>query len=208
MKNIIVISRFCVAALCVSASLTSALAEPQKSELLQRVQGGDRAAMLEAGNTGDASFVPPLETYIQTNMSALSNDLAKIEEIDRQLGTTSGLSMERELALRYRDGRLQGAQMALAKLGVRKYLDEIVTELTATNTPSGRELSRAEIREAKLRALEKLAYIANPSRDKYVASPLASYAIAALRSMITNAPAAGDYTAWQQWWEQNKDKYP
>ena len=204
--------------------------QPSHKELLEQIQGGDRAAMLEAGNTGDTSFVPSLEAYIQTNMSALSNDLVKLEEKAQQFGRTSGLSMERELASRHSELQIQAAQMALAKLRVEKYLDEIISELTATNTPSGRELSGTEIYEVKAGALKKLAYIANPStikfigpclydtadpypyvpgaRDKFLVSRVASDAMAALRKMITDAPVTNDFTVWQQWWEQNKGKYP
>jgi hypothetical protein len=103
-------------------------------------------------------------------------------------------------------------------------------ELTATNTPSGRELSGTEIYISKAGALKKLAYIANPStikfigpclydtadpypyvpgmRSKFLVSRVASLAEAALRTMITDAPVTNDFAVWQTWWEKNKDKYP
>jgi hypothetical protein len=144
------------------------------------------------------------------------------------------------------DPSTEAAKMALAKLGVKKYLDETIAELTTTNSVlfeahmknGGCPFSSEEMRVqcAKMKTLEtafkKLAYIRNPSTVKIVAQFLYStesfhtapdvptwtasgFAIFTLRQMVDNPPQTPvEYThdarvkAWQQWWEQNKDKYP
>ena len=83
-------------------------------------------------------------------------------------------------------------------------------------------------RDIRYKAFEKLAYINNPSTIKIVASFLyntedpnldpgkgdavyptpAQCAMGTLGKMVKNPPSTGDIAAWQQWWEQNKDKYP
>jgi hypothetical protein len=136
--------------------------------------------------------------------------------------------------------------MALAKLGVKKYLDEAIAELTTTNSalfayymtsgmcPFASEEGRKECATMHTQetAFKKLAYIRNPSTVKIVAQflystehfPLApdvppwwasGAAVRALRQMVDNPPALPavhtgeeEDRAWQQWWEQNKDKYP
>jgi hypothetical protein len=135
--------------------------------------------------------------------------------------------------------------MALAKLGVKKYLDEIVAEVAPTNSalfaayqngqpvgPSDPMVMRVVNYNALAHALEKLAYIRNPSTVKIVAAFLyntQSFRFApdvppgwpsgaagrALRQMVDNPPTLPavhtgeeEDRAWQQWWEQNKDKYP
>ncbi len=81
-------------------------------------------------------------------------------------------------------------------------------------------------------AFARLAYIANHSTVSEIASFLtdtthppqnptdvhyvsyAEMAADALGQMVTNAPPTTNFSAqdkiraWQQWWEQNKDKYP
>ena len=83
---------------------------------------------------------------------------------------------------------------------------------------------------SRSKALEKLAYIGDPATVKFIgqylyeisnpyprppdatdaviARSLASYAVDALSKIVTNGPTGGGIEAWQQWWEQNKDKYP
>lgn len=78
------------------------------------------------------------------------------------------------------------ARMALAKLGVKPYLDEFVTDLTSTNSPLlkswkesnlrlGIRMEAAE-REAELiskeQALDALVYIGDKSTLKYIAAEL------------------------------------
>jgi hypothetical protein len=78
------------------------------------------------------------------------------------------------------------ARKALAKLGVKKYLDEFVTDLASTNSPllkfweetyrgPGEPTVAAE-REAELtakgKALDALVYIGNKSTVKYIAAEL------------------------------------
>lgn len=125
-----------------------------------------------------------------------------------------------------------------AKGGDGQILNEIVTELVSpkesaaftaqTNHVAGQELEIA----VRSKAFERLAYIANRSTIRQIASFLtdtthppqkptdvhyASYAEMAadtLSQMVTNAPPTTNFSAqdkirvWEQWWEQNKDKYP
>lgn len=134
-------------------------------------------------------------------------------------------------------------KMALASLGVNGYLDQIVAELTTTNSPlfdaykSGRPVALSDamatrfsddpgIRDIQMKAFERLASVHNRSTVKVVAAYLYSpcdmtfmtekvrqqsppwCAIWALRWMVDSPPQGDDVKVWQQWWEQNKDKYP
>jgi len=185
--------------------------------MIARIRQADDDAILQAGKSGDSSYIPALETQAQ--------------------GRTT-------------DRRVIDAKMALAKLGVAKYLDETIAELTTTNSAlfeTNRKFYQNyggseywTMRQARLKtqeqAIEKLAYIRNPSTIKTLAAFLystenlnreiprqgdelfgtpAGMAIMALRQMVDNPPKVPvgftleqDVQAWQQWWEQNKDKYP
>ena len=113
------------------------------------------------------------------------------------------------------------ARMALAKLGVKQYLDEILTEL---KTPTNSTLFRVCYSTlspsgygyyVQVDALRKLAYIKNPSTIKDIAyflqyterfkaeehsderrSPLAKFAIQTLRSIVENPPPTDDPLVW------------
>jgi hypothetical protein len=86
------------------------------------------------------------------------------------------------------DPSTEAAAMALAKLGVKKYLDEAIAELTATNSalfeahmknggcpfPSAERRKQCATMETQETAFKKLAYIRNPSTVKVVAQFLYS----------------------------------
>ena len=237
MKTILVILALLMISLVIHSS--EVLTESRRQELIKRIRNGDRDAILETGRTGDSNLIGIVEESIRAQVSPLSNDLVRLEQINRETGWTGGLAMDVELAYRYRDPRIQAAQMALAKLGVRKYLDEIIYELVGTNSPAFRVEQRGSAGMARTavpdyrsrsKALEKLAYIGDPATVKFIgpclyetsnpyprppeatdaviARSLASYAAEALGKIVTNGPAIGSIEAWQQWWEQNKQKYP
>jgi hypothetical protein len=160
-----------------SCAFATSLSGEQKLELSRRIKSGDREAMLEAGNTGDTSFAPKLEWFIQTEMGGLSNQLAKLEENNHKMGWSSGFPVQAELAGHYRDPRIQAAQMALAELGVNKYLDEIIYELVGTNSPAFKAAKRGSMGmlsaaapdyHTRSAALQKLAYIGNPATVKFI----------------------------------------
>src|ERR1035437_1747606 len=154
MNMSILIKSLMISVVC-STTFAGTLTEEQKLQLSRRIQGGDREAMLEAGANGYTNVIPVMEGYIRTQMGSRSNDLVKLEESARQFGATSGLSIEDELALRYSYPDMRSAQMALARLGVRKYLSEIISELTATNSPSAKGLSSSVQYRARASALRK-----------------------------------------------------
>ena len=219
-------------------------AEPSRDELLARIQSRDRAAMLEAGNTRDASYVPALQGFIDGRTRYVEDDATKLEKMDRDSGITNGISAEAEIAHELDDPSIHAAKAALAKLGVRKYLDETLTELTTTNsllyraerdrargsTAGSAAEERVALYNTRKTALDKLAYIADPSTVRVIASCLADtvaphpappgvtsrvfrtsvaqLAGKALRRIVSNPPPSDDVQVWQQWWEQNKDKYP
>lgn len=181
--------------------------------MLACVNRGEYSAILEAGRTGDTNLIP----FLQAQMTGEPTDPPT-----------------------------EAAKMALAKLGVKKYLDETVAELTTTNSALFEAYKKdggcafpdeeMRVRCAKQRtwetAFKKVAYIHNPSTVKVVAQFLYStehfqfapdvppwwasgYAYMTLRQMVDNPPALPavrtheeEVHAWQQWWEQNKDKYP
>ena len=125
-----------------------------------------------------------------------------------------------------------------AKGGDSQILNEIVTELvspreSAAFTAQINHVAEQELEVAvRSKAFERLAYIGNRSTARQVASfltdathPLqrptdiryASYAEVAantLSQIVSNPPSTTNFSAqdkiraWQQWWEQNKDKYP
>jgi hypothetical protein len=172
---------------------------------LEGIGRGEYHAILEAGPTGDTNLIPYLQAQITGEPTDPSTEAAK---------------------------------MALAKLGVKKYLDEIVAEGAPTNSAlfaayaNGQPVGSSDptvMRVANCHALanafEKLAYIRNRSTVKIVAAFLyntesfynapdvppswpSSFAILTLRQMVDNHPQSDDAKVWQQWWEQNKDKYP
>ncbi len=176
--------------------------------LEQRINRGDYYAFLEAADAGRKDLIPALEKY--------ASDRA--------------------------------AKKALAKLGVRKYVDEIISELTTTNSGTyatnlknylemGEPLANAEALaewSARMKVFDDLAYIGDKSTVKVIASylyvkewkkpfagndvgfdPPSFQAVVTLQKMnLEGAPntrglsVTATLAAWQQWWEQNKDKYP
>jgi hypothetical protein len=206
------------------------LTDSQKQSLIERIEQEDRHAIYEAGRTADSSFIPVLEEYIRSRVNALSNKLAILERHDQEQHMPTGDFMKDELG--YLSGRpdLRAARAALVKLGKSKYLDEIMSELQGKSLVGNRQLSGDDRYRAQSEALRNLAYINDVSTvrnigpflyntadpypptpsgiDRMVAPSLAACAVAALREMAPNGPASNDIKAWQQWWEQNKDKYP
>jgi hypothetical protein len=207
------------------------------SNLLSRVQRGDRDAILEVGKTGDKSFIPVLESMARPQY---------VDQIDTN--TFRNMNPQQVKTLRnslwhpvYDDPAAVNARMALAKLGVKDYLDEILLELT--DPPSSPLYKEREVHPAyrynpiRLRgeAFRKLAYIKNPSTVRTIASflPIISepvtgtdvmydsyseQAMQALAQIVDNPPQVNlpvdsetleaRSKIWQRWWEQNKDKYP
>jgi hypothetical protein len=173
---------------------------PQTLE--QRIAAGDPDAFIEAADANRKDLIPEIEKF----------------------------------------GGDSAAQKALAKLGVKKYLDEILLEATdPTNTPAAMAtMSRPGVPgfppkhvglEVQMRAFKKLAYVKDRSSVRVIASflyakenpedyverggfdmvvyePPSRMAMKTLAQIVDNPPASRDVKAWQQWWEQNKDKYP
>ena len=194
------------------AQTVPAATEKSKTAMLEGVSRGEYSAMLEAGRSGDTNLIPHLQARIINEPNDPSTEAAK---------------------------------MALAKLGVKRYLDEIVTEVAPTSSalfaayqngqpvgPSDPAVMRVANCHTLANAFKKLAYIRNRSTVKIVAAFLyntesfynapdvppswpSSAASRALQQMVDNPPALPavhtgeeEVRIWQQWWEQNKDKYP
>ncbi len=208
-------------------------------ELLTGIQRGDRAAILEAGNTGDITLIPALKEMIKPRV---------IPPIDPE--KLKGMSpRDVEIVKRDRERPVpepakDAAKMALAKLGVKECLDEILTELTdPTNAPVaktwGPSFSSKHVRLwVQMEAAKKLAYIKDRSTVKVFVSllsgkenpedyiegddvtfrPPSELAMETLPQIVDNPPRVNlppdnethdaRVKIWQQWWEQNKDKYP
>jgi hypothetical protein len=179
-------------------------AESQSESLAERITCGDPQAFHEAADPNRKDLIPLIERFPDYN----------------------------------------ARKKALAKLGVKEYLDEILIELTNTSSTvvaSGRGMN-SSIDYARLsaqtEALKKLAYIKNRSTVKLIAAFLygkenaddyivksdsesngywycmliyerpSETAMKTLAQIVDNPPAGNDVKVWQQWWEQNKDKYP
>ena len=206
---------------CIVASVTCATGEflccGQGTESLeQRVGRGESEGFLQAANEGRKDLIPALEKYAQYPAD------------------------ERE-TIRVR------AKMALAKLGVKKYLGEILLEVTdPTNAPVakawGPSFSSKHIALwVQMDAFNKLAYIKDRSTVKTLVAFLdakenpedyverggkdivrferpSNAAMRILPQIVDNppnidvpdGPDAHDakVKVWQQWWQQNKDRYP
>ena len=211
------------------------LAESQRETLERRIAQGDRDAVLEAGNTGDKGSIPVLESMARPHFTGGPESIKGLSP--EQAGALSN-SVWRSV---YDDRAAVNARMALAKLGVKNYLDEIVLELTdPANSPVCKESEghpgySCNLKRVRSEAFSKLAYIKDGSTVRAIASFLSvtnepapdgdvmydAYAYLAMRTLaqiVDNPPQinlpddAEHFDArakiWQQWWEQNKDKYP
>ena len=218
---------FCGLAAC------SELAFPthaQQPDLVERINKHDRDAILEAGRSGDKSLIPLLETMARPPDAQISPEA--LNGMDSRQAERVKEAMRRPM---YDEPSAVSARMALAKLGVKEYLDEIVSELTTTNSYAYKtqlHYSSANPEHAKLMtqyyALKELLYVNNPSTVKYIASVLydpfdpnkgntsdviwpvpAHQAAVTMQQILGTGPSdTSDIAAWQKWWEQNKDKYP
>jgi len=208
-------------------------AKPSRDELLARIQAGDSTAILEAGKSGDQSLIPVLEGFLQARRDTVTETMTKLKQAYAETQNTDEekrrfLPPREALMTSEYDSVAQNVRMALAKLGVHQYLDEILIELkTPTNSTLHKVCCGSEDGyRVQAGALRKLAYVNNPTTIKdvaeflkytkrpnaewsdYMQAPLAKYATQTLRSMVKNPLPTDDPLAWQQWWEQNKDKYP
>ncbi len=193
----------CVGALAQTSALPTQVSQKPES-LEQRITQGDTAAIIEAADANRKDLIPVIERFSDS----------------------------------------KAGKKALAKLGVKEYLDGILVELTNTSSTavaSGRGMNPS-VDYAKLsvqtEAFKKLAYIKNRSTVKVIAAFLygkenpndyivksdsesdgywycmviyerpSEAAMKTLAQIVDNPPASSDVKVWQQWWEQNKDKYP
>jgi hypothetical protein len=208
-KRIAVIRVACVFAVWIYASGSCPAQTPQNAQSLEaRIDRGEVRAFREAGDLGRKDLIPAIERHA---------------------------------------GDQPWARAALAKLGVRKYLDEILLEATGpTNQLVHQENEKHPAPAAsehdrlgdQMFAFDKLAHIKDRSTVKVLASFLygkentkwhneggdvllpsaSSIAMATLAAIVDNPPKvdalptpeieAAEIKTWQQWWEQNKDKYP
>jgi hypothetical protein len=152
---------------------------PSSAELLAAIQRDDCNAILEAGKTGDKTFIPILiEKAKPRGVPPINPEHLK------RLGSRDVEILKRERERPRFDPIANAAKMALAKLGVKEYLDEIVSELTTTNSISFRatyreltDLAGASAENAtrdatystQWEAFPKLEYINDPSTIKHIA---------------------------------------
>jgi hypothetical protein len=194
------------------SKITSLACEGGTPESLeQRINRGDVRAFMDAGDLGRKDLIPALEPYA---------------------------------------GDESWARAALAKLGVKKYLDAILLEATGlTNRVvyregekyTGSSQDKYETLWVQMEAFKKLAYIKDRSTVKTLIAFLdieenpedyvqrggkdivrferpSNAAMRILPQIVDNPPAINlqgtndtheaRVKLWQQWWEQNKAKYP
>lgn len=172
----------------------------RKNQLIKKVENGDQKAILELGSLGDKSVVPVLRGIL----SRASH---------RNYG-----------------GEAANAQMALAKLGEKQQLKEILAEFDSDDPAlqddaikkltyvGGNESVRALVkllddkqwRKGKDGAGPK----GEPPMDKVFYSPRYILAMKALAQIVPNPPVPPqseptekDLPKWREWWKQNQDKY-
>jgi hypothetical protein len=219
---------------CLALALTTGA---QNEKLVERVTKGEPSAILEAGKTGDKTIIPLLEKMARPHSVPQINP-EEAKGMDAQQTEALKKAMWRPV---YTEPAAENARMALARLGVKEYLDEILLELTnPTNSPVYKERdeylvpppSTTERLSIQTEAFRKLAYIKDRSSVKVVASFLYNKEVWGMQGgMLWDSPSQmamttlGQITetqpqiayessygdklhAWQQWWEQNKSKYP
>jgi hypothetical protein len=158
-----------------SAVASTQAQQPTNAFLLARVRQGDPDAILEVGKGGDRSFVPILESMARPHITVhIDSEKAKamtprqLEEVKRGMKVPV-----------YDEPAARNSRMALAKLGVREYLDEILVETTSpTNSPVYKERedcpeflpSKSDALLIQMNAFKKLAYIKDRSTVKVLAS--------------------------------------
>jgi hypothetical protein len=188
----------------------------QQSEALeQRVARWDVAAIKEAGRQGRTDLIPELEKA--ANAAAAPDEPTRIwaKAALAKLGEKKYLN-ETISELTTTNSDLFAENWKFHGAAVTKEIQMLWAKYDTQET-----------------AFKKLAYINDPSTIKTVAHFLydtekklpqgdnaltspAGFAILALRKMVKDPPDAGKqfssseelYAVWQQWWEQNKDKYP
>jgi hypothetical protein len=220
-------------------------AETQSSaELLTKVQQGDRKAILEAGKTGDKIFIPILEKMAKPPRFVYQIDPEMAKRLGPQVVEETQKSQAHPV---YDEPSAVSARMALVKLGVKEYVDEILTEATSpTNSPVYKDLGqypqyfqrKSDAIKIQMLAFDKLVYLKDRSTVHVLAALLyarenpqdyivggdvifdlpSSMTMQTLAQIVDNPPKIdlppvsethdARIKIWQQWWEQNKDKYP
>jgi hypothetical protein len=207
-----------------SVAFANAISEPDRIKLLQRIQEGNPAAMLEAGQGGDVTMIPALEEFLQARSNAVEETMSRLAKAYGNEEERRRFMLPREAIMTSEyDIAAQNARTALARLHVKKYLDEILTELIDPTNSTVFRVWGGNGFSVQAGALKKLAYVKDPSTVKFAAKflneterqqsdaprpPLAWYAICTLRSLVDNPPATNDFKVWQEWWGQNRDRYP
>jgi hypothetical protein len=207
--------RLNVLAVFVALVYQSVCGAGQTDALAQRVGSQDVAAIKEAGNQSRSDLIPSLEGA--ANMSA---------DPDEPVRIWAKAALAKLGAKKYLDETVSELTTTNSDL-FTFYIGKGICAERSQET---------RVQCAKQRtwetAFKKLAYIRDPSTVKIVAQFLYStehfqfstdvppwtasgFAIFTLRQMVDNPPQTPvEYTheqdvhAWQQWWEQNKDKYP
>jgi HEAT repeat protein len=183
--------------------------------LEQQVRHQDVPAIKAAGSQGRTDLIPPLEA--NANMSA---------DPDEPVRIWAKAALAKLGAKKY----LDEAVTELTTTNSELFTFYMRNGICAYPSKEGRVACATK--RTQETAFEKLAYIRNPSTVKVVAQFLYSTehyqfstdeppwwtsgaAVRALRQMVDNPPTlpavhSGEEEdrAWQQWWEQNKSKYP
>ena len=171
--------------------------------LMERVESGDQKAILDLGLLGDKSVIP----YLQEIIAQASH---------KNFG-----------------GEASNAQMALAKLGEKKQLDEILSELysddPAIQDDAIKKLTYVGGKDS-IRTLAKLlddtkwrqmkGFDPNQRgphgeipQGRVLYPPRSLLAMKALAQIVPNPPASStiepteeDLPKWREWWKDNNDK--
>jgi len=157
-----------------SASPTTSTETYNRAELLTAIRHGNRQAILEAGNTGDKTLIPDLSERAKPRVLP-PLDPAKLSVMNPR--DAERLRKERERSIP--DAGVDAARMALAKLGVKEFVEEILLEATAPQKSrvylERKEYfvvppTKADALRVQMEAFEKLAYIQDRSTVRTLAA--------------------------------------
>jgi hypothetical protein len=205
---------------CLLATTGVCAIEATKEAQIARIQSADEDAILEAGKSGDADYIPALEKQASGRITdrrviAAKTALAKLgvkwclDEILLELNDPTNSPVYRAHSTLYGSppGRYEAIRIRNAAFGKLQYVNDRSTIKVVASFLYTKENPMDYVEGAEPGSTD-VVFFEWPSE----------VAMKVLAQIVDNPPTINipdnAYThdarvkAWQQWWEQNKDKYP